>query len=51
MTPEKAIENATASLRIEGLYVSDRLKELYTKLINKEITMEEYILLAMNGDD
>ncbi len=47
MSVDSAISNATASLEMEGLYVSDELRELCIKMINKEITMEEYIKLAM----
>lgn len=47
MSVDKAISNATASLEMEGLYVSDELKALFIKKLNKEITMEEYIKLAM----
>lgn len=47
MSIDNAISNATASLEMEGLLVSDELKELCIKMINKEITMEEYIKLAM----
>lgn len=48
MSVDKAINNATASLEMEGLYVSDELKALFIKKLNKEITMEEYIKLAMD---
>ena len=47
MSVDRAINNATASLEMEGLYVSDELKALFIKKLNKEITMEEYIKLAM----
>lgn len=47
MSVDKAINNATASLEMEGLYVSDELKALLIRKLNKEITMEEYIKLAM----
>ncbi|WP_448919208.1 antitoxin VbhA family protein [Eubacterium sp.] len=47
MSVETAIKNATASLEMEGMTVSDELKELCVKKINKEITMDEYIKLAM----
>lgn len=38
-----ALQNAEASLNIEGLSVSDRTKALCEKLLAKEITMNEYI--------
>lgn len=47
MSVDKAINNATASLEMEGLYVSDELKALFIRKLNNEITMEEYIKLAM----
>ncbi len=40
---EKAINNAEASLKIEGLFVSEQTKSLCEKLLSKEITMAEYI--------
>ena len=47
MSIDTAINSATASLKMEGLIVSDELKELCIRKINNEITMEEYIKLAM----
>lgn len=47
MSIDTAINSATASLEKEGLIVSDELKELCIRKINNEITMEEYIKLAM----
>ena len=35
---QKAMENAEASINMEGLYVSDLCKELCEKLLKKEIT-------------
>ena len=40
---QKAMDNAEASINMEGLYVSDLCKELCEKLINREITFEEYV--------
>lgn len=40
---QKAMKNAEASINMEGLYVSDLSKELCEKLLNKEITFEEYL--------
>ena len=40
---QKAMENAEASINMEGLYVSDLCKELCEKLLKKEITFEDYI--------
>ena len=40
---EKAINNAAASLEMEGFVVLPEYKTLCEKLLNKEITMAEYI--------
>ena len=40
---ERAINNATASLEMEGFVVLPEYKKLCEKLLNKEITMDEYI--------
>lgn len=47
MSVDTAIKNATASLEMEGMSVSDELKELCSKKVNNEITMDEYIKCAM----
>lgn len=47
MTVKKAIDNASASLEMEGLHVSDALKSLLLQKLNHEISMEEYIRIAM----
>ena len=46
---QKAMENAEASLNMEGLYVSDLCKDLCEKLLKKEITFEEYIRIVTAG--
>lgn len=43
---EKSIRTATASLEMEGFSVDERAKLWCKKLLNKEITMEEYISLV-----
>ena len=40
---QKSMDNAEASINMEGLYISDDCKELCKKLLNDEITLEEYI--------
>ena len=40
---QKAMENAEASINMEGLYIPDWCKELCEKLLKKEITFEEYM--------
>ncbi len=40
---ERAINNAIASLEMEGFVVLPEYKKLCEKLLNKEITMAEYI--------
>lgn len=41
-----AINNAEASLNMEGLFVSEQTKSLCEKLLTKEITMPEYLSLV-----
>ena len=43
LTNERIIRNATASFEIEGFTVEDKYKFLCNKLLNKEITMSQYI--------
>lgn len=49
-TLQKAMKNAEASINMEGLYVSDSCKKLCEKLLNKEITFDEYIKLVVSGE-
>lgn len=42
-THTKIIENAAASMEMEGFVVTSEYKDLCAKLLNKEITMTEYI--------
>jgi fructose-1-phosphate kinase PfkB-like protein len=46
---KKAMDNAEASINMEGLYVSDSSKELCEKLLKKEITIDEYIKIITTG--
>ena len=39
----KAMDNAEASMNMEGLQISAFAKELCEKLLKKEITFEEYM--------
>ena len=48
---QKAMDNAEASINMEGLYVSDFCKELCKKLLKKEITFEEYLKTVVTGVD
>ena len=40
---KKAMNNAAASLAMEGFVVAPEYKALCEKLLNKEITMSQYI--------
>ena len=46
---QKAIDNAEASINMEGLHVSEFCKELCEKLVKKEITFEEYVKRITEG--
>ena len=46
---QKAMDNAEASINMEGLHVSDMCKDLCKKLLEKEITFEEYIKFSTAG--
>ncbi len=43
---ERCIKNATFSLEMEGFSVDEQTKEWCRRLLNKEITMEEYLTMA-----
>ena len=47
MSIDKAIANASASLNMEEMYVSEELKSLLIKKLNNEISAEDYLRLAM----
>lgn len=46
---QKAMNNAEASINMEGLYISDLCRELCEKLIKKEITFDDYLKLVTAG--
>ncbi len=46
MSIEKAIANATASIEMEGFQINEQCKEWCKMLLNKEISMEQYISLV-----
>ena len=48
-TLKKAMDNAEASMNMEGLYISDSCRELCEKLIKNEITFDEYMKIVMSG--
>ena len=50
---ERAMNNAAASLAMEGFVVLPEYRELCEKLLDKEITMQEYIdaVKVMQGID
>lgn len=45
-TSAKIINNAVASLEMEGFIISDEHKALCNKFINKEISLTQYIELV-----
>ena len=45
MSIDKAIDNAAASVEREGFYIDEQCKEWCRKLLNNEISMEQYISL------
>lgn len=42
---EQSIKNAAASVEMEGYHIDSQSKEWCEKLLNKEITISEYIQL------
>ena len=46
---QRAMDNAEASVNMEGLEVSDYSKELCRKLMRKEITFDEYLKRVVAG--
>ena len=46
VSTQQAINNAAASLKMEGLTVTEKHKEWCQRLLNNEITKAEYIRLV-----
>jgi hypothetical protein len=49
MSVEKAIENAVASIEMEGFSVDEQCKAWCKQLLNNEISMEQYISLVKHS--
>ncbi len=46
MSIDKAIDNAVASVEMEGFYVNEQCKDWCRMLLYNEISMEQYISLV-----
>ena len=46
MSIDRAIKNAAASMEIEGYLIDEQCKDWCRKLLQGELTMEEYIVLV-----
>jgi hypothetical protein len=46
MSIDKAIENSAASVEMEGFRIDEQCKDWCRKLLNGELSMEEYIVLV-----
>ena len=46
MSTDKVIENAVASVKMEGYQVDDECVQWCRKLLGNEITMEQYVALV-----
>ncbi len=46
---EKAIENAVASAKMEGIHFEDGSIDIIRKFVNKEITHDEFIKIVMQA--
>lgn len=49
MTVERAVNNAIVSTQMEGFVITEEMKELIIKLINKEITLDEALKQLNNN--
>lgn len=47
---QKAMDNAEASINMEGLHITEFCKELCKRLLNNEITFEEYLYQITHTD-
>ncbi|MBQ9946976.1 MAG: antitoxin VbhA family protein [Oscillospiraceae bacterium] len=50
MTPERAVDNAIASTKMEGFKISDEQRSLMLKVVRGEITFDE-ALKMINSDE
>ena len=48
MSIDKAIENAAASLQMEGFEVEEKSKELVKQVLEKKISLDQYINIVKN---
>ena len=46
MSIDKAIENSAASIKMESIHIDEQCKDWCRKLLQGELTMEEYIVLV-----
>ena len=46
---KKALENAVASVEMEGFTVDEETKEMCVKLLKGEITFEEYLAYSLKS--
>ena len=51
MSIDKAIENAVASVKMEGFQVDSECVQWCKKLLEKEISMEQYITLVNKNQE
>ena len=50
MTPERAVDNAIASAKMEGFKISDEQRSLMLKVVRGEMTLDE-ALKIINSDE
>lgn len=49
MTIERAVNNAIVSTQMEGFVITEEMKRLIIKLMNKEITLDEALKRLNDG--